>query len=130
MKIKVNPMVVAAALGLLGPAALADDEPEGGVAGQWARIGGGAGPGPATLGDRIEVIPVEDRVLLDDGTELDLPTGSWTQADETELFQELHIEGQNITRAFRADGNELRVHTVVDAGGTPVETVDHFRRLD
>ncbi len=40
MQLRVNPMIVAAAFGLLGPAALADDdrEEEVGVAGLWSRV--------------------------------------------------------------------------------------------
>src|SRR4029453_16734236 len=82
MKLKVPPVVFAAALGLLGPAAL-DDSEEGadrGVDGLWKRSAGSPDEARAgALGDRIEVVRIEDKVLLDDGSgRLDENAGSWT----------------------------------------------------
>ena len=48
MKVTAHPIVVAAALGLLGPAALAEDENDvsTGVAGIWTRLAPGDGTTP------------------------------------------------------------------------------------
>ena len=67
MKLIVHPMVLAGALGLLGPAALTDDEPsvEDGLGGCWSRTTPGLGS--PLLGDDIEMIPIEDRLIIDTG---------------------------------------------------------------
>ena len=65
MRIDAHPLVVAAALGLLGPAALADDEPVSGLGGEWARTGDA--PGDAvSLGATFEVIPLEEHFTAEE----------------------------------------------------------------
>ena len=71
MRIDAHPLVVAAALGFLGPAALADDDfgdAEGQMAGVWTRMSTTANTAvAATAGARLEIIPVEDRLVVDAG---------------------------------------------------------------
>ena len=116
MRIKVNPLVVAAALGLLGPAALAeeDESEERGLAGVWQRKSDPRDQTRIGLGDRIEVIPFDGTVLLDDGQPGAAAPGEWT-VDGPQALQELVVDGARITRRFQADGDQLAVHTTVDA---------------
>lgn len=114
MKIKVSPLVVAAAMGLLGPAALAEDDEQqrDGIAGVWKKSGAERPSSPiAPLGTQIEVIPFEGRVLLDDGVGGD--QGEWTHDDEGPAMQTLCVDGSRVTRTFRVDGDMLAVHTTV-----------------
>lgn len=116
MRIKVSPLVVAAALGLLGPAALADDdEPDAtrvdSIAGVWERSGQARPSSRLHLGQRIEMIPFDGRVLLDDG--LSGTQGQWSTDDSGSHRQELVVDGLNVTRSFHADGDRLNVRTIV-----------------
>lgn len=132
MQIRVNPMIVAAALGLLGPAALAEDEhdEDARIAGLWARVGAGADDlRRATLGKQIELIPVEDRVLLDDGLRVTDRGESWLDLSGELLVQELQLAEARVTRRFNIDGNALTVHTVEDAADGRLEYWDSYQRL-
>jgi len=116
MKIRCNPLVVAAALGLLGPAALADDElnESRGVEGLWTRVEPAeAAMRSAALGDQIEMIPVEDRLVFDDGTGVHDDGSHWIRLDARLVRQELVVDGTRVVREFRADGDELAVRTQV-----------------
>ena len=120
MKLKVPPVVLAAALGLLGPAAL-DDSEEGadrGVNGLWKRsVGSPDGPREGALGDRIEVVRIEDKVLLDDGSgRLDENAGSWTVGPDS-LVQSLDVAGAQVVREFALDGDHLTVEVRVERDG-------------
>ncbi len=149
VKLSVNPLVVAAALGLLGPAALVDDdEPTSEqFAGTWKRAGDA--PGEATqLGRLIEVIEVDDQVLLDDGTSLTRTHEHWTRVEDDALAatQSLVLDGESIERTFRVEGDALIVTTRVlsstdeqapaaipgtddDAGRTPQEQASYAERF-
>lgn len=118
MRIKVNPLVVAAALGLLGPAALAeeDEQEDRGLAGVWQRKGHAQPACKVGLGDRIEVIPFEGTVLLDDGRPDLVSRGEWT-LEGPQALQQLRVEGAQVTRRFQADGDLLAVHTTVSTDG-------------
>jgi hypothetical protein len=123
MKLKVPPVVFAAALGLLGPAALEDSDEgtERGVSGLWKRAGGSpAGPTTGALGDRIEVVRIEDRVLLDDGSGLDEAGGTWTVGPDS-LVQSLEVTGAHVTREFALDGDSLTVEVRVERDGLVAE---------
>lgn len=128
MKLKVNPLVVAAALGLLGPAALADeddeDRREARLAGLWKRSGPSL-PSPGRLGDALQVITVEGRVLLDDGSG---SAHAWDAAEDGPLLQELRVDGARVTRRFEAEGDQLEVHTTVDSPDGLVEYTQVFVR--
>jgi hypothetical protein len=114
MKLNASPLVVAAALGLLGPAALAEDEgDEEGVAGVWTRIGGGPPEAtPAPPAARIELIPFEDRLLVDDGTRSD----AWQREGDARAVQELVVDGATVRRTLALDGDQLVVETTVTRG--------------
>lgn len=135
MRITVNPLVVAAALGLLGPAALAEDDEleSNGIAGVWQRTGASAPSsalhsGSLSLGDRIEMIPFEGRVLLDDGSAGH--QGEWSQDVDGMHRQELVLDGKTVSRSFQADGDQLAVRTIV-LGEHGAETwLDTFQRQD
>lgn len=115
MKVRVNPLVLAAALGLLGPAALEDEEKAGPV-GLWLRTGP-QDARPAGLGDRIEVLAIEDRVFIDEGLGAGLAdAGSWTRLDDGVLVQELRVEGATLRREFRAEEGSLAVRTQLHDG--------------
>jgi hypothetical protein len=131
MQLRVNPMIVAAAFGLLGPAALADDDrEEEGVAGLWSRVRAESPAArPAPLGEQIELIPVEDRVLLDDGLRLSERSESWLDLAGERLVQELHLDEARVTRRFDIDGDALTVHTVVDGTEGRFEYWDSYQRL-
>ena len=132
LKLRANPLVFAAALGLLGPAALADDEEETevrGPAGLWQRSATADGAA-ATLGDRIEVIQVDDAVIFDDGSGvLSYDQGTWTHGDEGALRQELVVGDAVVTRAFRVEGDALEITTVVSSGELTSEYSDRYQRL-
>ena len=104
MKLAANPLVVAAALGLLGPAALIDDDaPNGDVAGIWTRSSD-AHPSAADLGDSFELIPVDDQLMLDDGSG---SAALWTRLDDHAAEQELLVDGTTVRRTLRLDGDAL-----------------------
>jgi hypothetical protein len=120
MKLKVPPVVLAAALGLLGPAAL-DDSEEGadrGVDGLWKRAPGTPdAEREGALGDRIEVVRIEDKVLLGDGSgRLDENAGSWTVRPDS-LVQSLDVGGAQVVREFALDGDHLTVDVRVERDG-------------
>ena len=115
MKVAANPLVVAAALGLLGPAALIeDDAPIQDVAGIWTRSSD-AQSSAADLGDSFELIPVDDQLMLDDGS------GSavlWTRLDDDAAEQELLVDGSTVRRTLRLDGDALALVAHVTRDGT------------
>lgn len=121
IKIQANPLVLAAALGLLGPAALADDDDEqAAIGGMWSRSPDTSAaaslaavlpssPLPARLGKQLQVLPVEDAFVIDDGTRA--PNGSWDTADG--IVQTIVCDSGSIKREFSTEGDALTVHTVV-----------------
>lgn len=125
MKLSAHPMVVAAALGLLGPAALADDAPADAIAGTWTRVRGGHAP--ADLGAAIEVIPFEDRLLvgsLDGGGH----GGTWTRLDDGRGQSELRLGSTRVLREMARDGERLQVRTTVLDGEAPRCFLDVYAR--
>lgn len=118
MKLAANPLVVAAALGLLGPAALMDDERDDtSVVGVWTRSD--ASPDvpvatPVDLGRTIELIPVDDQLVLDDGSGAG---ESWTRLDDTGAEQQLVLDGATVHRTLRLDGDDLALETRVTRDG-------------
>ena len=129
MKVIVHPMVLAGALGLLGPAALTDDEPTPteGLAGCWSRSV--PGNGSPLLSDDIEVIPVADRLIIDSGLELSHDTNRWVLSDTNHARQELMIGDTLVIRDFTSDGGNLSVRTVVRTPGEHTEYTDHYTRF-
>lgn len=127
MKLKVNPLVVAAALGLLGPAALVEDEEsdQQGIAGVWKRSGEASSLPSSALGDEIHVVPFEDSVVLDDG--VGGPQGTW-QLDEGPARQQLCVDGRRVTRTFAASGDRLDVHVTVESSDGLTEYRETFIR--
>ena len=126
MHIRVNPLLAAAALGLLGPAALADDEPDTdevkgrGPQGSWTRSGDG---GEQSLSGTLAVVTVDDRVLLDQGQGLIEGSGRWQVLGTTALVQEVDHGGARIRRELRLDGDQLAVRVdVTDEAGTRSHT--------
>lgn len=112
MRIDAHPLIVAAALGLIGPAALADDEPPTGLVGEWARDSGGEAPGhPEALGTHIEVIPVEEHFVLGGSGPVD--QGSWTRLSDGVALQILVQGDTEVRRSYSADGDTLVVRTEV-----------------
>ena len=115
MNLAANPLVVAAALGLLGPAALMDDDaPNGDVAGIWTRSSD-AHPSAADLGDSFELIPVDDQLMLDDGSG---SAAMWTRLDDHAAEQELLVDGTTVRRTLRLDGDALSLEAHVTRNGT------------
>ena len=109
MRIDAHPLVVAAALGLIGPAALADDEPPTGLVGEWEREE--APSHPESLGTRIEVIPVEEHFVLESSDPVD--QGSWTRLSDGYALQIVVQGDHEVRRSFSADGDTLVVRTEV-----------------
>lgn len=114
IKIRTNPLVLAAALGLLGPAALAGDEDDSAtIGGLWERVSDGQPLDdtslPARLGDQIQLLPLEDAFVIDDGSQQD--NGSWTKHDI--VSQTIDCVSGQVRREFLAEGDALTVHTVV-----------------
>jgi hypothetical protein len=144
MKVSVSPLVLAAALGLLGPAALEDSD-ESSISGLWKRTDGAkkktTGKGleetddgnglMGALGDHIEVITVEDRVLIGDGSgQLDGGSGQWTTVQADLLVQEMEVGGAQIVRQFTADGDNLHVEVRVERDGVTAERwTSHYERI-
>lgn len=128
VKLRVNPLVLAAALGLVGPAALDEDVP--GPLGVWRRDGPDPDLKDAGLGDRIEVVAVEDRVFIDEGLGAGLADhGTWTRLDDGVLVQELQAHGAHLRREFRADADNLAVRTWVEVEGERRDFQAHYTRL-
>ncbi len=127
MKLKVNPMVLAAALGLLGPAALADDDDDAvmPIAGQWARAAKAPAAPQGSLEPTIELIPIEGRLLLGEGSK-----ESWVVSSANDRWsQELALDGARISRSFQLDGDALMVETTVISDGVSSTTVDTYGRV-
>ena len=120
VRLKVPPVVLAAALGLLGPAALddSDERTDRGVNGLWKRANGSPdGEKAGALGERIEVVRIEDKVLLDDGSgRLDENAGSWTVGPDS-LVQSLDVAGVQVVREFALEGDHLTVEVRVERDG-------------
>jgi hypothetical protein len=118
-------------LGLLGPAALTDDDSDRptGFAGIWNRVG----PAPAApavgealrLGAELEVIPVDDRLILDDGSSED---ASWTVGPTGTATQVVVVDGNRVTRELTQAGQTLKVRTTVHAGEQPMVLLDCYTR--
>ena len=127
MRIDAHPLVVAAALGLLGPAALADDEPISGLGGEWTRAGD-APVGGVSLGTTFEVIPLEEHFVIGglDGQD----QGSWTRMSDQHAVQVVQMDGVEVRRSFAAKGDVLLVRTHVHNGlnGATCESVERFNR--
>jgi hypothetical protein len=113
IKINVNPLVLAAALGLLGPAALIDDDDDATIGGLWERVSDGDEPIasrlPARLGSQLQLLPIEDAFVIDDGSQRD--NGSWTKQDI--VSQTIDCVSGQVRREFLAEGDALTVHTIV-----------------
>lgn len=119
MKVDVHPLVVAAALGFLGPAALAEEDDDTGVGGVWSRVSQDrAGPqvdaAGVALGRQLEVIPIEDRLILDDGEGLDV-AATWSLDDSGVARQELTVDGARVVRQLEHTGDALQVRTTIEA---------------
>lgn len=117
MKLNASPLVVAAALGLLGPAALADDDVEDtGVAGVWNRVPDGTATAeveaPSATAARIELIPFEDRLLVDDGT----TATAWQRQGDAGAMHELVVDGATVRQTLAMEGDHLVVETTVTRG--------------
>lgn len=132
MKLEVHPLVVAAALGLLGPAALADDESDQptGFAGIWSRVSKAseaptAGGGALQLGEELEVIPLDGRLILDDGSRED---ASWTIGPTGTATQVMVVDGTRVTRELTQAGQVLEVRTTVHGGAEPTVLLDSYTR--
>lgn len=114
MKLAANPLVVAAALGFLGPAALADDEiDDGSVVGVWTRAET-ATASPVDLGRTIELFPLEDQLVVDDGNGA---AAAWTRLDDTAAQQELVVDGAQVRRTLRLSGDALALEAHVTRDG-------------
>ena len=109
IKISASPLVIAAALGLLGPAALFEDEDTEELGGLWARealtISGESSTLPGQLGERIQLLPMDNRYVLDEGNGRSSGMSTWSV--EPVILQALNIEDAEITREFHADGDAL-----------------------
>jgi hypothetical protein len=124
MKISAHPLVVAAALGLLGPAALADDDEPAGLGGVWARADGdGQSRSP---GARIEIIPVEDRLWVDGG---EAGAATWTRLDADRASLDRTDGAARIQHLIEADGDHLVVRTRVCESGSCVEYDERYVRV-
>ena len=130
MKLRVNPMVFAAALGLLGPAALEDEDATTGPVGLWERSGEDpTATAPGDLGDRIEVLALEDRVYIDEGLGHGLSDhGSWSRLSDGTLRQELVVDSARVRREFRAEADSLAVHTEIELNGDLSASVSRYTR--
>ena len=131
LKLRVNPLVLAAALGLLGPAALEEEEVNAGPVGLWVRAPGAAPvAAQGELGERIEVLALEDRFFIDDGLGSGLADqGSWSHLKDGALLQELRSDSGRVLREFRAEADDLAVLTRVEQDGGLVESVSRYTRL-
>lgn len=134
IKINASPLVIAAALGLLGPAALLEDEDTEELGGLWERTPASLDAGaldvsllPGLLGDRIQLLPLDDRYVLDEGNGRDAGMSSWSV--EPVVLQELNIENAEITREFHTEDDTLKIRTVVSQEGEVLEYVDCFTRV-
>lgn len=128
MKLKVNPLVVAAALGLVGPAALADDDDDSdrSLSGLWRRTDRADAPAPGYLGDSIQVLSLDGTVVLDDGS--DSPQGTWALDTDGPARQELVVDGRRVVRRFEAHGDRLDVQVTVQCDHGKVEYRETYVR--
>ena len=130
IKIKTSPMVLAAALGLLGPAALADDDDDAGdtpLAGMWERSGD-AEARPARLAAQIHLLPLEDAYVLDEGRPTTAsPRGSWRT--DGAVVQTFELDGASVSREFQPDGDAMTVRTVITQQDAKVEYTDVYTRI-
>lgn len=133
LKLRVNPLVLAAALGLLGPAALEEEEANAGPVGLWLRSPGADPSAPSAageLGERIEVLALEDRFFIDDGLGSGLADqGSWSHLKDGALLQELRVDSGRVLREFRAEADGLAVRTRVEQDGSSIESISRYTRL-
>lgn len=128
MKLRVNPLVLAAALGLIGPAALEEENYS--PVGLWVRATPPQESRGDRLGQRIEVVAVEDRVFIDDGLGMGLAdSGTWTHLDDGGLLQVVDHEGTVLRREFRADEENLAVRTQVVSDDGLLDYEATFTRL-
>lgn len=125
LKIKTNPLVLAAALGLLGPAALADDEEDTRISGVWSRTSVDVQPMPARLGEQLQVLPVDDAFVIEDGSHA--PVGAWNI--ENGITQVVSFDEQTVRREFSTQGDDLYVHTVVTLNGLELAYDDVYTRV-
>ncbi|MEC7946321.1 MAG: hypothetical protein VX265_02065 [Myxococcota bacterium] len=116
MQVTASPLVVAVALGHLGPVALVEDgELDGGVIGTWTRVTDGPSPAASTdLGRTFVLFPVEDRLVLDDGSGAAAP---WSRLDDTAAVQEVISEGVQVRRTLTLDGDALAFEAHVTRDG-------------
>ena len=134
IKISASPLVIAAALGLLGPAALLEDEETEELGGLWERTQSSREAGlsdvsllPGLLGNRIQLLPLDDRYVLDEGNGRDSGMSSWSV--EPVVLQELNVANAEITREFHTEDDTLKIRTVVSQEGEVLEYVDCFTRV-
>ena len=131
--IKASPLVIAAALGLLGPAALSEDEETEELGGLWERAAASRADDadmsalPGQLGARIQLLPLDDSYVLDEGNGRTAGQSNW-RVDPV-VQQELNIENAEVTREFHTDGDALEVRTVVSLAGETVRYVDLYTRV-
>jgi hypothetical protein len=128
MRIDAHPMVVAAALGLLGPAALADDDlsvdtASQGVSGVWSRTD--AAPQGDTAGARLEIFPMEDRLVVDAGTD---GAAMWTPLDDGRAQLRIETGAQSLERTLAVEADQLVVNTRLCQDGTCVEYSETYTR--
>ncbi|MDG1480149.1 MAG: hypothetical protein P8R54_11195 [Myxococcota bacterium] len=134
IKINASPLVIAAALGLLGPAALLEDDETEGLGGLWERTSASREAGlpdvsllPGLLGDRIQLLPLDDSYVLDEGNGRDSGMSSWSV--EPVVLQELNVANAEITREFHTEDDTLKIRTVVSQEGEVLEYSDCYTRV-
>ena len=131
--INASPLVIAAALGLLGPAALSEDDETEELGGLWERAAESSAAAtdvsalPGQLGVRIQLLPLDEGYVLDEGNGRDAGQSSWSM--ESVVQQDLNIENAEVTREFHTDGDALEVRTVVSQAGETVRYVDLYTRI-
>ena len=128
--INASPLVIAAALGLLGPAALAEDDETEELGGLWERAATSDADMsllPGQLGARIQLLPLDEGYVLDEGNGRNTGQSSWSIAPVVQ--QELNIADASVTREFHTDGDALEVRTVVSQDGETVRYVDLYTRI-
>ena len=140
IKVQANPLVLAAALGLLGPVALADDDDNlsdgNTIGGVWTRSPDLSNPDlsnpdlstpsqsvpssdtaalPARLGPQIQLLPIDDAFIIDDGTEVSCgathSNGSWNTSNG--ITQTISCPDGQIRREFHTEGDALTIYTVI-----------------
>ena len=109
MKLSVNPLIVAAAFGFLGPVALESDDGAPGIAGHWVRTTTDADCPQLDPGVEVDVLPVDDQVVVFDNR-----GESLVAMDH--LSQEWELHGRQIQRSWSLEGESLVVTTTVEGG--------------